>query len=73
MCWNFYTIFKDQLAQRAKLMPQWWALDALASIQNGAPIWRMAVNYAILAAFAAALILIAIYRLATEDDVRKFV
>lgn len=72
-CFWPVSLMPEVMQKLAKLMPQWWALDALASIQSGAPVWSVSVNYAILAAFAAALILIAIYRLATEDDVRKFI
>ncbi len=72
-CFWSVSYMPDMMQKIARLMPQWWAIDAVQNIQNGKLVGDIAMNFAILAAFAAALMLIAIYKLSRRDDVKKFV
>lgn len=53
--------------------PQWWTLDAIRKIQMGNGFENILINLAILAAFAAALLMISIYRFSRSNNVQKFV
>lgn len=53
--------------------PQWWTLDAIKKIQTGGSLNTIAINLAILLAFAAALLLISIYRFSRTSNIQKFV
>jgi len=53
--------------------PQRWALDAIERLQRGASFAEVAVNLAVLLAFAAVFFSIVAYRFSIADDVRRFV
>ncbi len=57
----------------AFFMPQWWTLDAIKKMQTGSSFEAIGMHLVILAAFAAALLLIAIYRFSRTNAVQKFV
>lgn len=54
-------------------VPQRWAMNAIQKLQDGGGQGDISMNLLILAAFAAAMILIAIYRFARSSNVQKFV
>jgi len=54
-------------------VPQRWAMDAIQKLQTGGAQADISINLLILAAFAAALILIAIYKFSRSSNVQKFV
>ena len=57
----------------AFFMPQWWTLDAIRKIQIGGSFETISMHLMILAAFTAALLLGAIYRVSRTNDLQKFV
>lgn len=63
----------DVMKKIAFFMPQWWSLDAIRKLQLGGGFEVIGMNLVILAAFAAALLLGAIYRFSRTNDVQKFV
>lgn len=62
----------EAMRKIAFFMPQWWVLDAIKKIQTGGKFETIGMNLIILAAFAAALLLAAIYRFSRANDVQKF-
>lgn len=66
--------FMPEIMQKISyFVPQRWALSAIQKLQAGGAISDISMNLLILAAFAAALILIAIYKFARSSNVQKFV
>lgn len=63
----------DIMRKIAFFMPQWWSLDAIKIIQTGGRINSIGMHLLILVAFAAALLLAAIYRFSKTNNVQKFV
>lgn len=63
----------DVMKKIAFFTPQWWTLDAIKKVQTGGSLYTIMINLAILLAFAAALLLIAIYRFSRANNVQKFV
>jgi ABC-2 type transport system permease protein len=61
----------EAIRKIAFFVPQTWALDAIRKLQAGTE--NIAINLAILLAFAAALFLVAIYKFARTENVQKFV
>lgn len=57
----------------AFFVPQRWALDAVQKLQSGLGFEGIMMNLAILLAFSAALLLVAIYRFARTGNIQKFV
>lgn len=63
----------DIMQKLSYFMPQRWALDAIKKLQNGGTQADISMSLLILAAFAAALSLLAIYRFSRSKNVQKFV
>jgi len=66
--------FMPEIMQKiAYFVPQRWAMDAIQQLQNGGAETDVLLNLIILAAFAAAFILTAIYRFSRSGNIQKFV
>jgi len=63
----------DIMQKISYFMPQRWALNAIQKIQSDGTMSDITINLFILAGFAAALMLIAIYKFARSSNVQKFV
>ena len=56
----------------ASFLPQYWLLETFSTLQQGSPLGALSANLLILAAFAAALSLIAAYKVGRNNDVRSY-
>lgn len=63
----------DIMQKIGYFVPQRWAMNAISKLQTGGTPGDIFMNLFILGAFAAALILIAVYRFARTSNVQKFV
>jgi ABC-2 type transport system permease protein len=63
----------ESLKRISEFMPQRWTLEAVTKIQNGGNINSILINLGLLLSFAAALFLIAAYRMKTTNSVKSFV
>lgn len=72
-CYWDTKMMPDFMQKAAHFVPQSWAMDAIGKMQQGDGISDVWVNLIILAAFAAAFFLIAIYKFARIKTVQKFV
>ncbi len=63
----------DIMQKIGYFVPQRWAMNAIDKLQTGGKPSDIYMNLLILAAFAAALILIAVYRFARTNNMQKFV
>lgn len=63
----------ETMRKIAYFVPQRWALEAVQKLQTGSGFEGIAINLVILFAFAAAMILIAVYRFARSGNVERFV
>ena len=66
-------VMPEIMRKIAFFMPQWWSLDAIRKIQTGSNLNNIGMHLAILVAFAAALLLAAVYKFFRGSDVQKFV
>jgi ABC-2 type transport system permease protein len=66
-------IMPEVLQKIADFTPQRWLLDTITKLQQGEAFSHLYVNYLILIAFAAVFFLIAVYKIARQNDVRNFV
>jgi len=57
----------------AFFLPQYWLMETFGKLQLGSSLGSLSANLLILLAFAAALSLIAAYKVSRANDVRKFV
>lgn len=72
-CYWSVRLMPDFMQKISYFVPQRWAIDAIQKLQAGGGQGDIAINLVILAAFAAAFILIAIYRFSRSGNLRKFV
>ena len=72
-CYWPVSLMPDFMQKISYFVPQRWAIDAIQKLQAGGGQGDIAINLVILAAFAAAFILIAIYRFSRSGNLRKFV
>lgn len=56
----------------ASFLPQYWLLETLGKLQEGSSLGSLYANLLILGAFAAALSMIAAYKVGRNNDVRSF-
>lgn len=63
----------DTLKRVSEFMPQRWTLEAVTKIQNGGDMNSILINIGLLLSFAAALFLIAAYRMKRTNNVKNFV
>jgi ABC-2 type transport system permease protein len=66
-------LMPDALKRVSEFMPQRWTLEAVTKIQNGGSMNSILINLGLLLSFAAALFLIAAYRMKTTNSVKSFV
>jgi ABC-2 type transport system permease protein len=57
----------------ADFLPQRWTLDTISKLQQGNHFDTLYLNYLILAAFAVAFFLIAVYKFGRSNSVKNFV
>ncbi len=72
-CFWSVELMPEIMQKIAFFMPQWWTLDAIKKMQVGGGFDTIGMHLVILLAFAAALLLGAIYRFSRINDVQKFV
>jgi len=72
-CFFPLAIMPESLQKFAGFLPQHWLLDSVDQLQMGRGIGSVALNLAILLAFAAVFAMAAGYRFARNDDTRSFV
>lgn len=72
-CFFPMDIMPDTMRKISHFMPQHWLLDMINKLQQGVPLGSLALNMAILIAFAAVFALIAIFRFGRNNDIRQFV
>jgi len=72
-CFFPMDIMPDSVRKISNFLPQHWLLDTVNKLQQGNTIGSLYMNLAIMAAFAAAFSLIAIYRFGRNNDTRMFV
>lgn len=63
----------EALRRLSNLMPQKWAIEAVAKLQNGETFGGLAINLLILLAFAAAFLTIAAYKIKVSEKTADFV
>lgn len=63
----------NSLKRISELMPQRWTLEAVTKIQNGGDMNSILINLGLLLSFAAAMFLIAAYRMKTTNSVKNFI
>ena len=62
----------DIMKRIGYFVPQRWAMNAIQKLQSGGAMSDIYMNLLILGAFAAALLLIAVYRFASVNNMQKF-
>ncbi len=72
-CYWDIKMMPDFMQKAAYFVPQSWAMEAIGKMQRDGSISDIGGNLIILAAFAAAFFLIAIYKFAKSKNVQKFV
>ncbi|WP_054949741.1 ABC transporter permease [Numidum massiliense] len=72
-CYFPIEIMPEPVLKIAHLFPQRWLLNTVNGLQQGGAYGSIALNLAILLAFAVAFALIAIYRFSYNNDTRQFV
>lgn len=72
-CFFPMDIMPDTMRKISHFMPQHWLLDMISKLQQGVTFGSLALNMAILIAFAAVFALIAIFRFGRNNDIRQFV
>ncbi|MBD3922492.1 ABC transporter permease [Paenibacillus sp. PR3] len=72
-CFFPMDIMPDTVRRISNFLPQHWLLDTVNKLQQGNKLGSLYLNLAIMAAFAAAFSLIAIYRFGRNNDTRMFV
>ncbi len=72
-CFWSVELMPEIMQKIAFFMPQWWTLDAIKKMQVGGGFDTIGMHLVILLAFAAALLLGAIYRFSRTNGVQKFV
>lgn len=72
-CFWSVELMPEIMRKIAFFMPQWWTLDAIKKMQVGGGFDTIGMHLVILLAFAAALLLGAIYRFSRTNGVQKFV
>ncbi|MDU5141192.1 MAG: ABC transporter permease [Paenibacillus dendritiformis] len=72
-CFFPMDIMPDTMRKISHFMPQHWLLDMINQLQQGVAFGSLALNMAILIAFAAVFALIAIFRFGRNNDIRQFV
>lgn len=72
-CFFPLAIMPESLQKFAGFLPQHWLLDTVDQLQLGRGVGSVALNLAILFAFAAVFALAAGYRFVRNDDTRSFV
>lgn len=66
-------VMPETVRKIASFMPQHWLLDTITKLMEGRAFGSLGLNFAILAAFAAAFATVAIYRFSRNNDVRQFI
>lgn len=72
-CFWDISMMPDIMQKIAYFVPQRWAMNAITRLQTGGAIGDISMNLYILAGFALALILVAIYKFARTNNMQKFV
>ncbi|GGA23979.1 ABC transporter permease [Paenibacillus physcomitrellae] len=72
-CYFPVDIMPDSVRKIATFLPQHWLLETVNDLQTGTPFGHLYLNLLIMAAFAAAFSLIAVYRFSRNNDTRTFV
>lgn len=72
-CFWDISLMPDFMQKIGYFVPQRWAMDAIQKLQNGGAQADILLNLIILAAFAAAFILTAIYKFSRTTSLQKFV
>jgi ABC-2 type transport system permease protein len=72
-CFWSVDLMPNALKRISEFMPQRWTLEAVTKIQNGGSMNSILINLGLLLSFAAALFLIAAYRMKTTNSVKSFV
>ncbi|WP_274650563.1 ABC transporter permease [Paenibacillus humicola] len=71
-CFFPMSIMPASVQKIAEFLPQHWLLDSFVKLQEGSGLGGLSLNLAILAAFAAAFALIAVYKFSRSNDTRVF-
>ncbi len=72
-CYWDVSLMPDFMQKISYLVPQRWAIDAVTKMQTGSSLWGISWNLLVLAAFALALTLIAVYKFSRGNNVQKFI
>ena len=72
-CFWSIDMMPDIMQKIGYFVPQRWAMDAVLKLQSGGEQGDIVINLVILAAFAAALLLTAIFRFSRTQNLQKFV
>lgn len=72
-CYWDISMMPDFMQKAANFVPQSWGINAIRKMLSGGSISDIRVNLIILAAFAAAFFLIAIYKFSKSRNVQRFV
>ncbi|MCM3783157.1 ABC transporter permease [Neobacillus mesonae] len=72
-CYFPLEIIPENFRQFSNFMPQYWLLETVDKLQNGAALSGLYLNLLILTGFAAALSLIAVYKFSRNNDTRTFI
>lgn len=72
-CYFPANIMPDTIRKISNFMPQRWILDIVIKLQEGQSLSSLVLNIAVLVAFAAAFVIIAIFCFSRNNDVKQFV
>lgn len=72
-CYFPLEIIPESFRQLSGFMPQYWLLETVNKLQNGASLAGLYLNLLTLIGFAAALTLVAIYNFSRNNDTRTFI